>query len=302
VPQLFAEAQMSYNYPTVVLPNSAYISSINCTNTGLVIDFNNPEAYQFVNANWTTNNGEGFLLITYSLECNLAQDGYHVYWLVDALSYDDATQSVTATAEEVATADALGNVSLIWGYTAPANATTTTPPAVTFSGTPGQGATGSTSTGSTNATLTAPTNATLTNTTLTNTTLTNTTLTNTTLTTGNVTTITNTTSLYNCTNPPPSYLGLPTAPCGPNFDSTLDAEIGYLDFDNDYADAIAEYAPGTTNSTASRRRAIAAHQVREFRRNLALQKRWSLKSVFKSAVSAVSSVATKVVSTVATVA
>jgi hypothetical protein len=278
---------MSYNYPTVVLPNSAYISSINCTNTGLVIDFNNAEAYQFVKANWTTNNGAGFLLITYSLECNLAQDGYHVYWLVDALSYDDATQSVTATAEEVATADALGNVSLIWGYTAPANATTTTPPAVTFSGVPGQGATGSTSTGSTNATLTAPTNGTLTNTTVG---------------TGNVTTISNTTSLYNCTNPPPSYLGLPTAPCGPTFDSTLDAEIGYLDFDNDYADAIAEYAPGTTNSTIARRRAIAAYQVRQFRRNIALQKRWSLKSVFKSAVSAVSSVATKVVSTVATVA
>lgn len=279
---------MSYNYPTVVLPNSAFISSINCTNTGLIIDFNYPEAYQFVKANWTTNNGEGFLLITYSLECNLAQDGYHVYWLVDALSYDDATQSVTATAEEVATADVLGNVSLIWGYTAPANATSTTPPAVTFSGTPGQGATGSTSTGSTTATLTAPTSLT--------------TPTNTTLSPGNVTTINNTTSIYNCTNPPPSYLGLPTAPCGPNFDSTLDAEIGYLDFDNDYADAIAEYAPGTTNSTSSRRRAIAAHQVREFRRNLALQKRWSLKSVFKSAVSAVSSVATKVVSTVATVA
>lgn len=35
-----------------------------------------------------------------------------------------------------------------------------------------------------------------------------------------------------CKNPPATYMGLPTAPCGPEFDTTLDTKIGFWDWDS----------------------------------------------------------------------
>lgn len=46
-----------------------------------------------------------------------------------------------------------------------------------------------------------------------------------------------------CLNPEASYMGLPTAPCGYDFDTVLDEEIGYYDLAGSEADAEA-FAPG----------------------------------------------------------
>jgi hypothetical protein len=43
-------------------------------------------------------------------------------------------------------------------------------------------------------------------------------------------------SSLSCVNPPESYMGLPTAPCGEDFDQVLDAKIGFFDFEDSDAD------------------------------------------------------------------
>ena len=110
-PYAFAEANVTYQYPTVILPHSNLVSSLECEPYGLQIGFSDETAYDFVESHWTTNNGEGFLLVTTSLSCNAADQGLHVYWLVDSLSYNDANMTVFVTAKEVGTEDAYGEVS-----------------------------------------------------------------------------------------------------------------------------------------------------------------------------------------------
>lgn len=61
-------------------------------------------------------------------------------------------------------------------------------------------------------------------------------------------------TILSCLNPPTSYQGLPTAPCGDDFDDTLDGELGYYDLDNSSIDADA-FGPGAVadNSTIDAR-------------------------------------------------
>lgn len=107
MPYIFAEANATYQYPTVVLPHTNYVSSMKCTPTGLQVTFSRRDAYAFVKANWKT---VPFLLITESLHCNAADDGLHVYWLVSKLGYDDANMVVQVTAAEIAVENALKQV------------------------------------------------------------------------------------------------------------------------------------------------------------------------------------------------
>lgn len=113
IPYLFAEANVTYQYPTVVLPNSAYISSVLCEPYGLDVNFNSAEAYNYVETHWSTNgtNGtNGFLLVTDSLHCNAADDGVHVFWLVSNLTFVDSNHTVQVTATEVAVENAYDQV------------------------------------------------------------------------------------------------------------------------------------------------------------------------------------------------
>lgn len=111
IPHYFAEANMTFNYPTVILPYSAYVSNMSCAPDGLDVAFSSLDAYNFAKSNWTTHGSKGFLLVTPSLHCNAADDGEHVYWLVHKLVFDDATKTVHVTAEEIAVENAVGEVS-----------------------------------------------------------------------------------------------------------------------------------------------------------------------------------------------
>lgn len=207
----FAEMNLTYQYPTVVLPHSAYVSGIQClpNGQGLEIDFNSTDAYNYVKSHWT--NGS-FLLVTYSLGCeaNTGEEaGDHVYWLVKDLVYDDGKLSVRVDAAEVAYEDAMDEVHLIWGNNVPQGGNGTD---VSISHSAGDG---SPSTGSYNYNVSSPTTG------------------------GNST----------CAAPPPN-LNLPTAPCGPDFDVVLDSEIGYFDFDNDEATDLEQFAPGLGNDVS----------------------------------------------------
>lgn len=109
-------------------------------------------------------------------------------------------------------------------------------------------------------------------------------------------TSTNSTSIYtngtlSCLNPPDTYMGLPTAPCGEDFDETLDNKIGYFDFGGSDDDAdFADFIPGvdvesnstTTNSTTTNSTAPTSRRRRsELARRAYHQKRWGWSNPFK---------------------
>lgn len=232
VPHHFAELNVTFQYPTVMLPYSSYVKDFECESYGLDVTFNDLDAYNFAKANWTTYGEKGFLLVTPSLHCNAADDGEHVYWLVHSISFDDQTKTVKVVAEEVAVENAMGEVHIIWGYYTPPG---TNPNGPSWNATTPGGAAGSNggsnsgsggsggSGGSTNGTIPTPGHG------------------------GpspggssNPGSYTN----ASCANPPANYKGLPTAPCGPDFDNVLDSKIGFLNFSD--PDTLAEFYPGVT--------------------------------------------------------
>lgn len=111
---MFAEANITYQHPTVILPHSDLIRYTFCLNDGIELGFHSRRAYDYVKEHWTVDEfgDDKFILITESLHCNQADKGFHVYWMVSKLDFADDTQTVTATATEVPLAKAFNDVSL----------------------------------------------------------------------------------------------------------------------------------------------------------------------------------------------
>lgn len=107
---VFAEANVTYQYPTIVLPHTNFVSDAKCTANGLQLVFADSAAYAFVKKNWVVPK-QGLILVTWSLHCNAADDGLHVYWQVMSFAFNDATMTVTVVAQEVAIENALHEVS-----------------------------------------------------------------------------------------------------------------------------------------------------------------------------------------------
>jgi hypothetical protein len=109
---MFAEANITYQHPAVILPHSDLIRYTFCRNDGIEIGFHSLKAYDYVRSHWTVDAlaDEKFLLITESLHCNDADVGLHVYWLVSKLDFNDRQQTVIATAVEVPLSQAYDDV------------------------------------------------------------------------------------------------------------------------------------------------------------------------------------------------
>lgn len=118
---MFAEANITYQHPAVILPHSDLIRYTHCLTQGIEIGFHSLRAYEYVKSHWTVDAmaDEQFLLITESLHCNDADIGMHVYWLVSHLEFNDRQQTVVATAKEVPLAKAYNDVQIAWGSTNP---------------------------------------------------------------------------------------------------------------------------------------------------------------------------------------
>lgn len=156
----FANANITYQYPTVVLPHSALISYTECVPGGFEIGFARSEAFNYVQKAWTILPHRALTLVSSSLECDSAGPGSHSYWNVTDLSFNPTTMSVTAKADEVELRHAYQKVSepamcfppseiiyssflcppqvkLQWGSTNPSNETNGGEGAM-FSGAPGK--------------------------------------------------------------------------------------------------------------------------------------------------------------------
>lgn len=243
-PYVFAEANVTYQYPTVILPHSALISSVACASDGLLITFDDKTAYDYVHTHWTIGT-EGFLLVADWQACmggSSADAGGHVYYLVTGLTFNDSTMQVHVIAHVVVIENALDQVcervtvmhvtdcqvDLTWGtYTPGGNGS------LPYGGGAGSGDGGSDSGDGTSGSSGSGSSG------------------------SESTVYTNGTDLA-CLHPPSSYEGLPTAPCGYDFDTTLDNELGYYDLEGSVTDGEA-FAPGyeIDNTTFVERSMIA---------------------------------------------
>lgn len=134
IPTLFAEANVTYQRPAVVLPHSSLVRFTRCLNDGIRVGFRSEAAYQYVATHWTrylesphlspranlhgyadalkdANDETGFLLITDSLHCDGSETGMHSYWHVSALLFDERARTVDARAIEVGVKEAYDDVS-----------------------------------------------------------------------------------------------------------------------------------------------------------------------------------------------
>ncbi len=88
-PHLLAVANLTFQYPAVLLPHSAYIDWVACEDNGLLMQLNDRGAFEFVRKNWNPA-AEDFLMVTEPLQCNNDADpGAHIYWLVTNIEFED---------------------------------------------------------------------------------------------------------------------------------------------------------------------------------------------------------------------
>ena len=134
VATLFAEANVTYQRPAVVLPHSSLVRFTRCLNNGIRLGFRGEEPYHYVKSHWPrylksahlspranlegfaealkdANDETGFLLISDSLHCDASESGIHSYWHVTSLHFDDQAQTVDARAIEVGVKGAFDDVS-----------------------------------------------------------------------------------------------------------------------------------------------------------------------------------------------
>ncbi|KAH7052402.1 hypothetical protein B0J12DRAFT_785256 [Macrophomina phaseolina] len=129
ISQIFALMRVNATYPSVVLEHSNFIRNVTCSGQGLEVQFATPEAFEYARSVW---NGT-FVVVTSSVGCAAALQGQHTYWLVNAATFPEESNTAVLTSQEIAVENALNDVNLIWGTQDPT--TTTSYPAAT-SGTP----------------------------------------------------------------------------------------------------------------------------------------------------------------------
>jgi hypothetical protein len=96
-------------YPTVLLEQIASVVNVDCSNTSVVVTFNNTDAFEATEAAWNAENQ--FVLVTNHLgDCDAELE--RSYFLVSSLSFDSTTLVATASSER-------GNISSTAGKTSP---------------------------------------------------------------------------------------------------------------------------------------------------------------------------------------
>ena len=226
----FAHLINSYQYPTVVLEHSQFVSNVGCTPKGqLEVTFNDAEAFKTIRSSWKKKQ----MLITHTHGClpsTIPEE--HSYWLVDKYTYDTKRLVLVASGKQVDIKEAIGLTDVKWG---------THLPHVKRAGGIAEDET-TTNGGSTQPTQTAPEGATI----------------ETavviegadwaaiaTATSQGI--VADPTSTASCPAAPAATIrGLPTAPLCDDFDLLLDDTIGYFDFEDEdsFSKSLEEFIPG----------------------------------------------------------
>lgn len=209
-------AQITFNSTKsmIILEHSDYVT-VSPAAQGLLVKFSTLAAYQHAQSAW--NGVSELVLVTYAPDCN--PENERSFWHVDSLAFDEASQSCTCKAEELGLADTAGGVDVTWGtYTPGSSGSGSSGPSSSGSGSSGPGSPGSGSSGpSSSGSGSSGSGSGFSNST------------------------TGTSSSDGSCSATSSFVdGLRAASCGDSFDETLDSEIGYLNFADDYNSSLAD--------------------------------------------------------------
>ena len=117
---IFADVNMNFGQPTVVLENSAYIKSVSCSKYGLGVYFNNVDSFHYAEKQWTSL-GRDFYLVSFSDGCERANAGHRTFWHVTGVSFDVTKGLAEAKCTEVGMENAAHNVDVSWGSYQPSS-------------------------------------------------------------------------------------------------------------------------------------------------------------------------------------
>lgn len=114
----------NFQYPTVILEHSEYVSAVECIADGIAIGFNYSLAFNTVQESWTT---FPMLIVSFGDGCSTSATANYTrtYWLASDATFDDNIALVAA--QEVLVIDGVANADLVWGiYTPLSNLTSGT--------------------------------------------------------------------------------------------------------------------------------------------------------------------------------
>ena len=207
-----AHLHVNFTFPSVVLEHSSLIVGITCESGSLSISLASQEASQQALSSWSA---PSVVLVTHSTDCGNSRAGQRIYYLVESVKL--AQNTVTVSGHPIDLDQALVDVEVIWGAYSP-------------SGSPV--ASSSVSAGPLGSSTASPTSGAPLNSFAASST-------------SSASTIE---SGSPCGTPPSSTMsGIPFAPCGPDFDQTLDDALGYYNVDDEHFPAsFAAMAPGAS--------------------------------------------------------
>ncbi|KAL6859497.1 hypothetical protein J3F83DRAFT_763284 [Trichoderma novae-zelandiae] len=109
---------VTFEYPSVVLDNSANILNIQCdAGKTLSASFNGADAYNAAKQSWAAAEAEGnsntLIIITADPGCS--SDGHYVYFVASAISFDDGAKSVSCSGSAESVADIAQEVGVDFG-------------------------------------------------------------------------------------------------------------------------------------------------------------------------------------------
>jgi hypothetical protein len=115
---------VSFEYPSVILDNSAYIIGINCAASDLSACFNDAAAYKAASTAWPETQGTSSELILMTAASGCSSNGQYAYFQATSCTFVDSSQSVDCTGAVVSITDVVQEVGIDFGSVATAPAVT----------------------------------------------------------------------------------------------------------------------------------------------------------------------------------
>ncbi|KAK1241927.1 hypothetical protein MKX07_007750 [Trichoderma sp. CBMAI-0711] len=107
---------MTFQYPSVILDNSANILNIQCgSGSTLSASFNGADAYNAAKQSWAAAEGSSDKLIIVTADPGCSSDGHYVYFVASSISFNDGSKSVSCSGSTQSVADIAQEVGVDFG-------------------------------------------------------------------------------------------------------------------------------------------------------------------------------------------
>ncbi|KAL7809403.1 hypothetical protein V8C44DRAFT_334402 [Trichoderma aethiopicum] len=106
---------MTFQYPSVILDNSANILNIQCSGSSLSASFNGAVAYNAAKQSWAAAEGDSDKLIIITADPGCSSDGHYVYFVASSISFNDGAKSVSCSGSTETVSDIAQAVGVDFG-------------------------------------------------------------------------------------------------------------------------------------------------------------------------------------------